>query len=162
MQPNDLDQALDALPRDLPPDRDLWPGIRAQLAPPARRSGLPLWAQLAAGVVLVLSSSAITYFVAAQKPARVAAMPVDNTVADYLQARAELERIFAERIAALPASTRAKLQNELATLRQAADSIAATLAQYPDDSLLQDMLQSTRQRELQLLADIGRLDIPNS
>jgi hypothetical protein len=54
------------------------------------------------------------------------------------------------------------LQNNLAELRHAADDIAATLAQHPTDPLLQELLVSTRRRELQLLADITRMSIPNS
>jgi hypothetical protein len=62
----------------------------------------------------------------------------------------------------LPFATRVKLQKSLADLRNAADEIAATLAEHPSDSLLQELLLSTRRRELQLLADVSRMAVSNS
>jgi hypothetical protein len=70
--------------------------------------------------------------------------------------------VFAERIKTLPPSTRAKLERNLADLRNAANEISATLAEHPSDPLLQDLLMSTYQRELQLLADVSDVTTPNA
>jgi hypothetical protein len=77
-----------------------------------------------------------------------------------MNARAELDKRFKERVAALPAADRAKVERNLADLRRAADEISATLAQHPSDPLLQDLLMSTYQSELQLLANVS--DLPTA
>jgi hypothetical protein len=79
--------------------------------------------------------------------------------ADYMKARSELDKRFEERIKTLAPSTRAKLERNLADLRHAANEISATLAENPSDPLLQDLLMSTYQRELQLLADVGEVPV---
>ena len=78
------------------------------------------------------------------------------------KARAELDKRFEQRMATLPPATRAKLERNLAELRQAASEISATLAEHPSDPLLQDLLMSTYQRELQLLADVNDMPTPTS
>jgi hypothetical protein len=60
-------------------------------------------------------------------------------------------------LAALPPADRAKVEKNLADLRHAADEISATLTQHPSDPLLQDLLMSTYQSELQLLANVSEL-----
>ncbi|HEY5759541.1 MAG TPA: hypothetical protein VIU34_27155 [Steroidobacter sp.] len=142
------------------------------------------WFQIAAGVLLVLATSFTTFVVTRQSMEKDAvqvaetqqqaivptataplnAMPVsfgpEALGADYLKARSELDKRFEERIKTLAPSTRAKLQRNLADLRHAANEISATLADNPSDPLLQDLLMSTYQRELQLLADVS--DVPVS
>jgi hypothetical protein len=179
-----LDDALNSLPREVEPGRDLWPEIRASIkreSKNARDRWTPNpWLQIAAAVVLMIATSATTYLLTRQSLQResqiaatkaAGALPVnfdpanlngDALGANYLRARADLDKLFAERIAALPPITRVKLQKNLADLRHAADEIAATLAEHPSDPLLQDLLMSTRQRELQLLADVGQLPTPKS
>jgi hypothetical protein len=142
------------------------------------------WFQLAAGVLLVLATSLTTFVItrqslekdAAVQIARVQqqapvptataplnAMPVsfgpEALGADYMKARSELDKRFEERIKTLAPSTRAKLERNLADLRHAANEISATLAENPSDPLLQDLLMSTYQRELQLLADVGEVPV---
>lgn len=175
-----VDAALEALPRDVAPDRDLWPAIRSEIRGGYRSAHFGLWGQLAAAAVLVLVTAATTYFVTRQSVRTdiAAAIPAARDVrlvtildaglddaalgANYMRARADLDRLFAERIASLPPASRAKLQSNLADLRRAADEIAATLAEHPSDSLLQELLRSTQRRELALLADVGRMSIPNT
>jgi hypothetical protein len=175
---DDLDDALARLPRDAEPSRDLWPQIRSAIqaeSRPMRRAGaLGLWSQIAAGFVLVMLSSVATYVVtkqSVQRDARVPEAQVNAVLAfydedalgpNYKRVRADLDQLFAERMASLPPAMRAKLQSNLADLRRASDEIAATLAEHPSDSLLQELLASTRRREIQLLADISQMQIPRS
>ena len=65
-------------------------------------------------------------------------------------------------IASLPPADRAKVERNLADLRRAADELSATLAQHPSDPLLQDLLMSTYQSELQLLANVSELPTASS
>lgn len=170
-----LDDALGHLPRDIEPSRDLWPGVRAVIestpvsAHAQRRGGLGWWGQIAAGVALAVISSLATYAVTRQSmqpsvaATHVLAMNATSDIAaDYLSARAELDRQFSERIASLPPATRAKLVGNLAEVRRAADQILVSLAEHPSDSLLYELLISTYQSEAQLLASAATLSPPVS
>ncbi|HTE39284.1 MAG TPA: hypothetical protein VK629_00555 [Steroidobacteraceae bacterium] len=174
--PDRLDQLLGSLPRDVVPKRNQWPDIRAALdaQPEAPNTGreahrpsfAPLWTQLAAAVVLVAMTAVITYSIARREfsaqPTLAAVSGSDDLAVEYLRAREALDRAFAERVATLPPATRAKLEGNLADLRRAGDEIVATLAQHPSDPLLEELLISTRYRELQLMADVAQLDDPIS
>lgn len=175
-----LDEALAKLPRGLAPERDLWPAIQAQLETDGRRgagtrrSFVPRWYQLAAGVLLVVASSLTTYVVMRDTPdapvlvverepvrPQVVAMPASfagyRLGEDYAKARAQLGAAFEQRVALLPPAAREKVERNLADVRTAAREIADTLAQHPSDPLLQELLLSTYQSELQLLADVTEM-----
>jgi hypothetical protein len=173
-----LDRALNLLPRDVSPGRDLWSDIAAQIGHeavlPARRRGLAsVWAQAAAAVLLVAVSSMTTYLATRPKPGTdavtaavvPAALGIDQLGIDqlgpkYVSARADLERTFNQRIASLPPAARAKVQSNLADIRRAANEVAKTLAQHPSDPLLQELLVSTYQSEVQLFADVSAMVNP--
>lgn len=178
-----LDTALASLPESLTPPRDLWADIRARIELEESAAGgsggsfrgwMGQWRQLAASLVLAAAASALTYVLTRQAeqnetpvvyeptPAPiVSAMPAsfggENLSADYFKARAGLDAEFERRIATLPPATRAKLENDLADLRRAANEIAATLAEHPSDPLLQDLLMSTYRSELRLFADVNAM-----
>lgn len=184
-QPDDpcdgLDRALDALPREVAPARDLWAGIEAQIKAP---EGQPLPAapsrawrwQIAAAVVLVAASSLITAtLVRRHAPADVAQVPgiaADPAAAqalpasfgpshqlspEYDQARRQLTAMLQQRIDRMPRSARSKLEDNLAQLRRAANEINDALAEQPGDSLLEELLLSTYQEELAVLAAANQL-----
>jgi hypothetical protein len=181
-----LDEALAALPEDVTPQRDLWPQIRAEIAKTpivAQASASPVqstWFRLAAAVLLVVVTSFVTYYLTRQSmPQPIAqttpeSLPTPQVSAQpasirfgsellgpgYMNAHAELDKRFHERLATLPAADRAKVEKNLADIRQAAAEISATLAQHPSDPLLQDLLMSTYQSELQLLANVS--DLPTA
>ena len=181
-----LDEALASLPESIAPQRDLWPQIRAEIeqTPIATPKSVVQsnWFRLAAAVLLVLATSFVTYYVTRQSmqqqvaqftpeaaPApQLTGQPASFTFgrerlgAGYMNARAELDKRFKERLAALPPADRAKVEKNLADLRHAADEISATLAQHPSDPLLQDLLMSTYQSELQLLANVSELPTAGS
>jgi len=183
-----LDEALASLPEDVAPQRDLWPQIRAEIektpiaAPTLANRAQSTWFRLAAGVVLVLGSSFVTYYITRESmQAQVVqvtpeAVPAPQVMgqpasfsfgsqrlgADYTNARAELDKRFQQRLASLPPAARAKVESNLADLRRAAAEISSTLAENPSDPLLQDLLMSTYQSELQLLADVSELPTAGS
>ena len=73
--------------------------------------------------------------------------------ADYMKARAELDKRVPA--SASPRCRRRRAPSSNAILRICAArpaEISATLAEHPSDPLLQDLLMSTYQSELQLLA----------
>jgi hypothetical protein len=184
-----LDEALAGLPREVEPERDLWPGIEAEIRKnPVRSQGVPApvpsrssWGsswKLAATVLLVIGAS-ITAFVltknASAPETPQMAQPTPSTPAlnvqpasfgrelmgsQYQSARAELDRMFEERLSTLPAPAREKLQSNLNDLRRATQEISAILAEHPSDPLLQQLLLSTYQNELKLLADVTDMTTP--
>jgi hypothetical protein len=179
--PDPLDSLLAELPRDVQPSRDLWPEIKAQIVTDAPRAATPLtsrWFQLAAAVTLVVTSSLITFFVVqssmrtevvqARQEVTQQLQPVLPTMPvrfdgheglgkSYEETRAGLDAEYAKRIQNLPPVVRAKVERDLADLRRSAREISATLSQYPTDPLLQDLLVSTYQREIQLLSEVNTM-----
>lgn len=178
-----LDELLARVPREVAPERDLWPAIEAEIerepraAEAARGGAHPRWFQLAAGVLLVLASSLTTYVLTRESMQKEAAQVAHETLptpaltatpasfglapealgAEYVQARAELDKRFEERLATLPPVTRAKVERNLAEIRRASSEIAAALAENPSDPLLQELLMSTYRNEIRLLANVSEL-----
>lgn len=178
-RPDALDEALSKLPKSVPTERDLWPRIQAQIeaerpGKDARRGFTPRWYQLAAGVLLVLASSVTTFVIMRDAQERapavattelprpeIAAMPASfagyRLGEDYTKARAQLDLEFEQRLALLPPEAREKVERNLADIRAAAREIADTLAEHPTDPLLHELLMSTYQSELQLLAHVTQM-----
>ena len=172
-----LDDLLASVPRDVRPERDLWVAIAEEIDPgragQSRRRRLRTVWQIAASAVLVIGSSATTYFVMhthgqASTQAQIemptpalTAMPAkfgpQELGVDYEKTHAALEAQFEQRIATLPPLTQGKLRRNLADLRSAAHDIAQTLAQQPANPLLQELLMSTYQSELQLLTQVNEI-----
>jgi hypothetical protein len=170
-----LDRALAAMPQDVDPPRDLWAGIAAEIeredaSVPRSRWRMDGWMQLAAGVLLVVGSSLTTYWLvrqpqvtaptaqtAATTPAHEAFNPQQQLGPKYISARTDLERTFNQRVATLPPAARAKVEANLAEIRRAASEVTQILAQHPSDPLLQELLVSTYQSELQLFADVSAM-----
>ena len=97
-----------------------------------------------------------------ERPAPV--MPVsfaqDTLGEEYMRARTMLDAEFQRQLVTLPPVTRAKLERNLADLRRAASEISATLAEHPNHPLLQELLLSTYQNELALLASVTQVSVP--
>jgi hypothetical protein len=140
------------------------------------------WA-IAASVLLMVTSSVLTYVLMqrsmqaeanrVQQAAMQQLQPVLATMpasfggqmalgAEYSQVRAELDARFAAALQSLPPAERAKLERSLADLRRAADELSTMLAEHPSDALLQDLLLSTYQNELGLLARASDLQSATS
>jgi hypothetical protein len=83
--------------------------------------------------------------------------PAGTLDPEYLAARRQLTQVLEQRIAALPPSTRAKLEFNLGEMRRAADEINAALAGQPGDPLLEELLLNTYQDELAMLANVNQL-----
>jgi hypothetical protein len=183
---NSVDEALASLPRALQPARDLWPDIARQLgersdgivefkprAPAGRfasRWPLAMAASLAvAGLVGALCWSVLQQRLAPELVARSAPPaatartlvnfePMHN--ADYVTARASLERVFNERLKLLAPATQARIQADLETIRKANDDIRAALAKDPASPLLLKLLQSTGQQEIDLYTSVAQTTEP--
>jgi hypothetical protein len=164
-----LDAQLATLPRELAPARDLWPAISAALVPePAARVRWPLG--LAAGIAAAAFAAFVGWRAGRETAVPTAAVePAAQRSADRLQtsfeapadpeflaARAALERSYHERLASLAPPTRARIEQNLEIIREANADIRRALAADPQSPVLQRLLESTWQQEIDLYATVSR------
>jgi hypothetical protein len=159
----DLDAVLAALPRALPPTRDLWPDISAAIAPRpvARRWPLAVAATLAAVSVGAFVAWRITPpVVVALAPPAAATDPAVRDVAvkeaEYRATRAALVGTYEERLRMLSPVTRARIAADLATIRRAQQDLRDALSSDPGSRVLLRLYESTTQQEFDLYTTVGR------
>jgi hypothetical protein len=177
-----LMQAARALPREIAPERDLWPDIAARIGaeetPPAGRDRWRLVAAVAAAVALVAVSSLMTLWLVDEPapvvvrqgpPAGGLALPARSVPLEasfgagytlgprYERARNELTRDLDRQLAALPEDTRALVNRNLAQIREALAEINDELAENPNNVLLQQLLLAAYQDELAVLMNVNRM-----
>ncbi len=155
-----LDELLAELPRELAPQRDLWPGIARAVAP-RRRLVWP--AALAAGVIAAAVSLPLLLQPGQRGPgggdAGSAAKPVSFEWPQdqaSIASRAALERTFRERLQLLAPDTRARIEADLQVIRNANADIRAALAGDPASPVLQRLLFNSWEQEMDLYRDVAR------
>jgi hypothetical protein len=168
-----LTQRLSNLPRAIPPARELWPGIEAAIRP----ARVPQWPmQLAAGLLVTAVSVGLSIGLAHRLPGGVGStaasvgagaapleasfLPPQNRA--YRTTRAALERTFRERLVLLAPKTRARIEADLDTIQRANADIRAALRQDPASPVLQRLLASTWQQEIDLYRDVAASTDPLS
>jgi hypothetical protein len=166
---------IDELSRDIPPTRDLWPGIAAAIArersagqdvasPVARaRSAWRYAASAAAAVALVALGVVIGSRMTPSGGAQLAAIPAESSRAlpvalqrdaEYRRTRAELVTEVERRLEDMPQAEREKVGASLATLRRSIAEIEAALGRDPANALLQELLVSSCQEEMRALTAV--------
>lgn len=163
-----------ALPTDVKPERDLWPGIEQAIARPAARERSvwnTVWAQAAAVILLVGGSSGLTYLAikggedatvpTVARTTQLVFEPVDASFGsqytlgpDYVDARRVLTGNLDEELDRLSPEAREEVLTNMQTIREAIDDINRALAEDPDNVLLQRMLLNTYRDELSLMMQI--------
>jgi len=148
----DLKQRIDALPRELEPTRDLWPGIEARLARRTRRSWVP--AAVAASVVLSAASAFFTWnlYQAQQEEARALRAQIAAIESPYLPVRASYDREWGVLRTRLDPETAEVIERNVALIRQANQEILQALGENPRDPSLRRLLRQTLATE----ADVYR------
>jgi len=155
-RPQDLDQRLAELTRDVMPAKNLWPGI-VERVDAAQRSGLPL--ALAASITLVAVGVAALFAWAVLQSRSVSNAPqatiaaaefAEPTDPKYVQARDAMEQAFRERLPLLAPATRTKIEASLAVIRQAHEDIRKALSRDPGSPVLQQLWESTWHDEFDL------------
>ena len=166
---------------EVKPERDLWPAIEqaidqtihlpVQQERPHRSAWNTVWAQAAAVLLLVGGSSGVTYLtmssggdpvspVVAGGPV-LAFQPVSGSFGSqyhlgpaYLDAKRGLEEKLSNQLDRLPSETREAVQANMETIRLAIEDINKSLAEEPDNVLLQKLLLSTYREELALMQHV--------
>ena len=180
-----LDELSASLPRDIAPPPDLWPAIRAELAPRSARNfqWSASWRLAAAGLVLAASSSILTLLAVrgrdaggdapvvatvdrapahprtpapAQLPAQ---LPAHLVVAErgYARSMEALRRTLDERRDSLAPSTVATVERSLRIADSAIAEARSALERDPANGVLAGLLVSNYERKLDLLRRASEL-----
>jgi hypothetical protein len=167
---------FDELARDVPPARDLWPGIAAAIAADARGvamvsatgPGGGAWRRPAYATAAAIGLVAIGVFLGMQFGSTSVVMPVAGTQggtgdvipaslqrdAAYRKQRSELLAEVQVRLNAMPETERAKIKGSLDTLQRSISEIEAALGRDPANALLQELLVSSCQEEMRVLTTV--------
>ena len=166
-----LDELTAALPREIAPPPDLWPAIRAELAPRSARTirWTTGWRLAAAGLLVAASSSILTLFAVRARdhgPVTVAVTPKDSApmtgatelpahliVAERGYARSidALWRTLDERRDSLAPSTVATVERSLRIADSAIAEARSALEHDPANRVLAELLVSNYERKIDLL-----------
>ncbi len=166
-----LDDLLADLPRDVPPPPYLWSGIAPPAAASSRRASRPMALAAAAGVAGACLASALTWAVlhgrsdgacvAGGGGGGAARRPSMSRATRAMWPRATLWKLsFRERLALLDPATRAKIEANLAIIRQAHEDIRKALASDPASPVLEQLWQSTWHDEIDLYEHVVQATQP--
>jgi hypothetical protein len=170
-------RSLRELSLDIPPPRDLWPNISAEISKSAQAAGstgksgsraMPSrtqWLALAAMVTTLVVGMWLgrTLFptVSVQTPS-VARTEVPQNVINaaylkdprYIKQHAELVRSLEAKMKSLPPDTQKKVVASLDTIRKSIADIQAALGKDPGNALLQELLVNSYQDEMRVLTAV--------
>ncbi len=170
-----------ALPEELEPPRELWPGIEARLAPrsgvlsfaPLRRWAFlapPLAAAAAALLAIGLSLRPGPQPQPAPGPSQTPVVEAGlSAVAlgsgaslaqaedEYRRATQQLLESLRSEQRALPPGTLETVERNLSAIERSLGEIRAALEQDPENAQLARLLNSTQRRKLQMLQSVARL-----
>lgn len=158
-RPDWLHEHLEALPRALPPERDLWPGVHARLGARPR----PRWPALAVAASLMIALGATLFaWQAHQDRARQAAR-VDALLAEiqapYQPARTAHQARWAALRDGLDADTVAVIEHNVAIIEAATAALAEAVARAPDSAAARELLHRTLRREQALYRQAALLSL---
>jgi len=155
MNPSDREEAPAAkiadLPREIQPQRDLWHGIEARIAPLARRSRWTEFA-VAAGVAAFVSVAMFFWLERGglhdQSDMQLAYRQLEAT---YRPLRAVALARYRGQAELLDPALRKTVDENLAIIDEALNEIRMTLADRPNDPALRQLLQWTYVQELAVI-----------
>jgi hypothetical protein len=151
-----LESALRALPRELAPARDLWPGIAARIAPSRRSRRLATG--LLAGLLLGAGAAALVWQASRDTGAvRTDAMLAADLRLPFEAARERYAADWAEVRARLDPATAAVIEGNLEVVQGALAEIDAAMAEAPGDARLRGRLRRTLETEIDLYRRAVRL-----
>lgn len=168
MTDNDTDDVLDTrqrdainhLPRDIQPERDLWPDIAAHIAPRHRRMRYwPIAAAIGVAVLvgIGLFGERLNRPVAPKAPVAVTAARPAGPVAIPDTPRAMALAASLRSTTGIDPKTRAVLLTNLAIIENALDNIQRAMQQDPGNPALQRLLYQTYTSEAALMTTVQRV-----
>jgi hypothetical protein len=172
-----------ALPRDIPPGRDLWPELESRLGkeedvktPGRRRAGPQWWSRgvlAAAAILVIVVGVVLTAVYRGEKATSPGAakivespdvLPAAGTMSDFTRAEAEYIQATDRLYAALHArkdnfrpETWAVVEENLRTIHGAVREINKALENDPGNHQLGTLLMATYQQEVELLRQTMQL-----
>jgi hypothetical protein len=164
-----LDRTARQLATEISPERDLWPGVAEAITAPRRSRWTPMLAQAAAVVLLVGTSSAVTYIATKDSSGPVVAVAPELVFEQaafggnyhlgpgFQDARNSLRDDLDVELARLSDEAREDVQANLDLIHQVIIDINKALEQEPDNVLLQQKLLQAYREELTLLRRVGGL-----
>lgn len=164
-----LDRTARQLATEISPERDLWPGIAEAITTPKRSRWTPMLAQAAAVVLLVGTSSAVTYIATKDSSGPVISVAPELVFEQaafggnyhlgpgFQDARNSLRDDLDIELARLSDATRDDVQANLDLIHEVIIEINKALEQEPDNVLLQQKLLQAYREELSLLRRVGGL-----
>lgn len=169
-------RSLRDLPQSIDPGRDLWPQIEARIGPrsagAARGAGsgrralftrprpwlaaAAMVGCIAVGVWIGRAGLPGPTAVSGDNRASPGTMVEAAYVTDprYQREHAALMKSLQARLATLPAPTRTKVMQSLATISHARQDLEQALGRDPSNALLQELLVNTYQDEMRVLTDV--------
>jgi len=164
---------LDELAHSVPPPRDLWPAIHAEIEarekqPGSRRTWWMPAVGMAAAVALVSIGVIIGIKVGGEPPITLASdsqnggqnggdaamIPAALRDANYRKQRDALLVEVNNRLKTMPEEDRAKVAASLKTLQRSISDIEAALGRDPANALLQELLVNSCQEEMRVLTTV--------
>jgi len=143
-----LAQAIDALPREISPERDLWPELASQLPARAVPTRTPIWAAVAA--LLAITVSFWLY--------PTSNTPAPSTAANYSTAT-KLALIYeqeeAVQLSQLSSYT-PSINRQLAIWEDAIKQVESALQYYPEQQQLLAQLNQLYQQELRYIGELSQ------
>jgi anti-sigma factor RsiW len=144
---------LAALPRSIPPDRDLWTSIEQRIRPRARRIAVPAWLLAAAAILLVAFSSGVTLLLV--RPAPTAAVAAGEALApleaQYASAATDLSHALDQARQRLSPETIRTIERNLAVIDSALAESRRALAGDPGNASLERLVIATWQQKMDFL-----------
>ena len=169
MNDDKLMEAATQLSTEISPERDLWPAIAEAMEAPAPRRWAPMFAQAAAVVLLVGTSSVVTY-VATKNDNPVAVIASPDMIFEqasfgnryslgpgFQDARNGLIADLQAELLRLSPESGETIEVNLKLINDAIAGMNEALANDPENILLQERLLRTYREELSLLRRVSGL-----
>ena len=143
-----LEDGLAALPRRITPKRDLWPKIASHLDDgPSVRIVRPRWALgMAAGILL----GVLAFMTIPRGYGHLSGSIPSSRDASLVRARVVLLEEYRERLSQLDAPTRARVERDLAMIRDAEKDLADALQNSPNSEVLLRLYAGALHQEFDL------------
>ena len=152
---DELMRAAAELPREIEPSRDLWRGIEAQIGQKAVTEPRSSWVrQFATAASLVAISVFATLWVVKENQVPLNGWPVSS---DFRIVHASINQTFQEQIQVLPPESRIVVEKNLADIRASLEEIRRALREDPGNPMLQQLLVTVYQQELNYMSDISQM-----